>query len=127
MTSVLKEAVLLVSHGSRSPETKKEVSALVRRLRRRLPGKIIEFAFLEIASPDIPEGIDRCVSHGAGFVVLILNFLNSGRHVNDDIPDIIGTAKKKYPQIKFTISKPVGQHARIPELFIDLIHHAQKS
>jgi len=116
------KAILLVSHGSRSPKTKEEISDLVEILRQRLPEVIVEFAFLEIESPGIPEGIDRCVSQGATQVVVTLNFLNAGRHVDEDIPAIVLTAQKKYPQIKFSISKPIGQHPQIPNLFIDLIN-----
>jgi sirohydrochlorin ferrochelatase len=44
------KAILLVSHGSRSPKTKEEISVLVNILRQRLPQDIVEFAFLEIES-----------------------------------------------------------------------------
>jgi sirohydrochlorin ferrochelatase len=117
-------AVLLVSHGSRSPETKEEILVLVNDLRQRLTGSIVEYAFLEIEHPSIPEGIDRCISQGATELVVILNFLNAGRHVNEDIPAIVQAYKKKFPQIKFTISKPIGQHVQVPKLFIDLINNA---
>jgi len=118
------KAILLVSHGSRSPKTKEEICSLVDILRQRLPKEIIEFAFLEIEMPSIPEGIDRCVSQGAMDVVVTLNFLNAGRHVNDDIPAIVLAAQKKYPAIKFAITKPLGQHVQVPNLFIDLINDA---
>ena len=72
------KAILLVSHGSRSPKTKEEISDLVDILRQRLPRRIVEFAFLEIEAPNIPEGIDKCVSQGAAEIVVTLNFLNSG-------------------------------------------------
>src|SRR5258708_24361167 len=104
------KSVLLVSHGSRSPKTKEEISLLAGQLRQRLTGTIVEFAFLEIEAPNIPQGIELCVSQGAQTVVVALNFLNSGRHVDEDIPAIVAAAQKKYPDIKFSISKPVGQH-----------------
>ena len=118
------KAILLVSHGSRSPKTKEEIIDLVNILRQRLPGMIVEFAFLEIEPPSIAEGIDQCVAQGADEVVVTLNFLNAGRHVNDDIPAIVQAAKVKYPSIKLFLSKPVGQHPQIPNLFIDLINNA---
>jgi sirohydrochlorin ferrochelatase len=118
------KAILLVSHGSRSPKTKEEVSDLVDILRQRLPGVIAEYAFLEIEEPGIPQGIDKCVSQGAKEIVVTLNFLNSGRHVNEDIPAIVEAAAKKYPHIKIVISRPIGQHPQIPNLFIDLINNA---
>jgi sirohydrochlorin ferrochelatase len=118
------KAILLVSHGSRSPKTKDEILVLVNLLQKNLPGQIVEFAFLEIEPPSIPEGIDHCVFQGATNIVLTLNFLNAGRHVNEDIPAIMLAAQNKYPQVKFTITKPLGQHAQIPDLLIDLINNA---
>lgn len=115
------KAILLVSHGSRSPKLKEEVSVLVEALRKQLPGSLVEFAFLEIEKPSIPEGINQCVSQGAKEVVIALNFLNAGRHVNDDIPVLVQAAQKKYHGVKFSMTKPVGQHPQIPDLFIDLI------
>ena len=118
------KAVLLVSHGSRSPKTKEEITRLAAILRQRFPGVLVAYAFLEIESPSIPEGIDQCVAQGAQSVVVTLNFLNSGRHVDQDIPAIVQASEKKYPHIRFSISKPVGQHTQIPDLFVDLINHA---
>ncbi len=117
-------AVLLVSHGSHSPKTKEEVVELVDSLRRKTGINIFELAFLEIEMPNIPSGLDRCVEGGASEVIVLLNFLNSGRHVNKDIPAIVEEVRKKYPQIKFFISQPIGQHKDIADLFVDLIHHA---
>jgi sirohydrochlorin ferrochelatase len=117
------KSVLLVSHGSRSSKTKEEVSVLVDDLKKRSGIPIFEYAFLEIEPPNIPEGIDICVSKGATSVIVLLNFLNSGRHVNNDIPEIVAQAGKKYPRVSFSISQPVGQHPHIAGLFLDLIQH----
>ncbi len=113
--------MLLISHGSHSPKTKLEVQLLVEALRKRKAAPIIEFAFLEIEEPDISMGIDLCIKQGATAVIILLNFLNSGKHVDEDIPRIIQDAQKRYPNISLMISKPVGQHPKIDELFIDLI------
>ncbi len=115
------KAVLLISHGSRSSATKREVSELVERLRRAKAGEIVEYAFLELESPSIPEGIDICVGKGATQVTVLLNFLNSGRHVDVDIPEIVAEAQKKHPAIPILITKPVGQHPDIEKLFLDLL------
>ena len=114
-------AALIVSHGSRSPQTKREVKQLLNRIRAANPVDILEFAFLEIESPSIPEGIASCVRQGAGHVIVALNFLNAGKHVDKDIPRIIAAAKKKYPQVRFSLTRPVGQHAKLVGLFRDMI------
>ena len=115
------KAILFISHGSYAKETLLEVQNTVRRL-REINGGIIEYAFLEIESPSILEGIDLCVSRGAREIVLLLNFLNSGKHVGKDIPKIIDEAKRKYPQVKMVGTDPVGQHKGMIDLFLDMIH-----
>ena len=116
------KAVLIISHGSHSAKTKEEVAFLVNQLQKRSEIPIVEYAFLEIEKPSIPEGIDQCVKKGAKEILVTLNFLNSGRHVNDDIPRIVSEAQKKYSDVKIRITPPVGQHPRIIELFLDLIN-----
>ena len=98
--------------------------ALTDVLKKKSGIPIMAFAFLEIETPDIPTGLDHCVEQGAQEVIVLLNFLNSGRHVNQDIPAIVEQAKIKYPNVRFSISQPVGQHEKIAELFTDLIAHA---
>lgn len=115
------KAILLVSHGSRSSETKEEVSELVERLRKAKAGEIVEYAFLELESPSIPEGIDICIEKGARQVIVLLNFLNSGRHVDVDIPQIVAQAQTKHPSVRMSITRPVGQHPDIVKLFLDFL------
>ncbi len=117
------EAVLLISHGSRSAKTKEEVAILVQELKRRSGIPIFEYAFLEIEPPTIAEGIDICIAKGATRVIVLLNFLNSGRHVNNDIPEIVHGASEKHPGVQISITGPVGQHPAIGDIFLDLLKH----
>ncbi|MCA9394286.1 MAG: CbiX/SirB N-terminal domain-containing protein [Candidatus Omnitrophica bacterium] len=117
----MKKAVLIISHGSRSPKTKEEVQALIESLRRSRPDLIFELGFLELEEPSIPQGVDLCVRRGASEVAVILNFLNSGRHVDEDIPEIVAGCRTRHPDVPIHVSPPVGQHPRIVELFQDLI------
>lgn len=115
------KAVLVISHGSHSPKTVEEVSALIQQLQKSKAADFIHYAFLEIASPTIPEGIAECVRRGADEIIILLNFLNSGKHVDEDIPRIVKEAAGKYPQVRFRLTPPVGQHLRITELFLNMI------
>jgi len=121
----MKRAVLLISHGSRSPLTKGEIENLTNKIKIKSQISIVEFAFLEIESPSIPEGIQSCVLKGAKEIIVLLNFLNSGRHVNEDIPNIVKEESLKYPDIRVAISKPIGQHPQIHNLFIDVLNEAR--
>jgi len=115
------KAVLLISHGSRISETEQEVKGFVELLKQQSPVTIIEYAFLEIAHPSIPEGIDICVEQGATEVIILLNFLNAGKHVDEDIPRIIDEARNKHSKVTFTITQPIGKHAKIIKLFLDMV------
>ena len=115
-------AVLVISHGSRYPKTKEEILSLVEQLKKRIPIPVIKCAFLELESPSIPQGISACVDEGADRILILLNFLNSGRHVDEDIPAIIAQAQKKYPKVKFGISRPLGLNSGIVDLFSTIIN-----
>lgn len=119
------KSVLLISHGSRFSETEQEVQGFVGRLKEQSDITIIEYAFLEIAHPNIPEGIDVCVKKGATEVVILLNFLNAGKHVDEDIPRIVDDARVKYPDVTFTITQPLGRHDQIVKLFLDMIANSK--
>jgi sirohydrochlorin ferrochelatase len=120
------KAVLFISHGSRLSQTTEEVRHFVRQLERKSAIPIFEYAFLEVAYPSIPEGIAACVTKGATEIIILLNFLNTGRHVDEDIPGIIGKARLTYPDVGFYITKPVGQHDQILSLFLDMINQYNK-
>lgn len=117
----MKKAVLFISHGSRFPKAKEEISSFVEELKRRSDISIFEYAFLDIEHPTIPEGIDRCVEKGATEVIVLLNFLNTGKHVDEDIPALVNDARTKYPGVTFRITEPVGQHDEIVGIFLDMI------
>ena len=118
----LMKSILIVSHGSHSPKTKKEVEWLVHILKEKSSVPIFQYAFLEIEHPSIPDGIDRCIERGATEVIVLLNFLNSGKHVDSDIPKIVSLAQLKYPHIQFQITRPVGQHKQIADIFLSMIN-----
>lgn len=118
------KAVVLVSHGSRSSKTKAEIQGIIDELRQRGRVDIWGYAFLGIGHPNILDGIKECVQKGATEIVVLLNFLNSGKHVDADVPRMVDEARRKYPQIRFHITKPVGHHKQIVNLFSDMINEA---
>ena len=116
-------ALLLVSHGSRRPQSNEEVNQLSERLRQQIGEyfDVINSAFLEIASPSIPEGIKRCIDEGANTVTVLPYFLAAGRHVVEDIPSIVGDAQKEFPGIAFSITPHIGAFAGIPQLISETL------
>jgi len=114
-------AILLVSHGSRSAQAQKEIDALVQQLEERSSAPIVKSAFLQIGSPDVCRGVEDCIRQGATEITILLNFLHSGRHTAEEIPAMIKQIKKTHHRIKFNVTKPIGQHKHLADLFLKLI------
>lgn len=113
------KALLLVAHGSRRKESNEEVKVLAEKLKQYCNDQYsaIHAAFLELADPLIPEGIKQCIDGGADSVIVLPYFLNSGRHVIEDIPGIVEATMKNYPDVEIKI----GQHLGASELMMELL------
>ncbi|HET9379966.1 MAG TPA: sirohydrochlorin chelatase [Streptomyces sp.] len=70
--------VLLVGRGSTDPDANAEVHKAARLLweGRGLAG--VETAFVSLAAPDVPSGLDRCLRLGARRIVVLPYFLFTG-------------------------------------------------
>jgi len=119
------KALLLIAHGSRRQQSNDEVVLLAEKLKKNCADdySIIHAGFLELAETLIPDGIKKCVDDGATSIVVLPYFLNSGRHVIEDIPEIVNATKPLYPQTEIKISSHLGAS----ELMMDLLISAANS
>ena len=114
------KALLLVAHGSRRKQSNDEVVLLADKLRKKCFAQynIVHAAFLELAEVLIPDGIRKCIDEGASSVVVLPYFLNSGRHVVDDIPNIVKDTMKYHPDVDIRIASHLGASDLMLELLI---------
>lgn len=115
------KALLLIAHGSRRQQSNEEVIKLAEKLNdnSRAQYSIIHAGFLELAAPLIPDGIKKCVDEGATSIVILPYFLNSGRHVIEDIPNIVTNAQNDYPDIDIKIAAHLGASDMMMDLLIN--------
>ncbi len=113
------KGLLLVAHGSRRKQSNDEVVLLAENLKNNCAAQypIVHSAFLELAETLIPDGIRRCVDDGATSIIVLPYFLNSGRHVVEDIPNIVNDTKQQYPNIDIKIASHLGSS----DLMMDLL------
>ncbi|MDD2598505.1 MAG: CbiX/SirB N-terminal domain-containing protein [Kiritimatiellae bacterium] len=104
------KALLIVAHGSRLQKSNDEVIELAARLQRSGSVKhdLVQAAFLELTTPLISQGIQRCVEAGATQITVFPYFLNSGRHVVTDIPGQVSEATKQYADVKIKVMSHLG-------------------
>lgn len=115
------KAILLISHGSHSSQMLEEVKELADCIKKKTGVRILNIAFAGVGNPTVDVGLKTCVSQGADEIFVLLNFLNSGKHVDEVIPDFINRARSQFPDVRISVFPPIGLHPRFPELFIDLI------
>ena len=114
------KALLLIAHGSRRKQSNDEVVILADRLKLNCSEQyeIVHSGFLELAETLIPEGIRKCVDDGATSIIVLPYFLNSGRHVVEDIPNIVNDTKPHYPNIDIKIAPHLGASNLMMDLLI---------
>ena len=103
------KALMVVAHGSRHPESDVEIRALVDSIRTVSNGyqKVVH-AYLEIASPDIPDTLQSLADVGAENIDLLPYFLARGNHVARDVPEIVEDFLTRNDGIKINILPHIG-------------------
>lgn len=81
----------------------------------------VDYAFLELASPSIVEGVARSVERGVTDLLVVPYFLSAGRHVQEDIPNEI--AKCERADVRIQICDYVGR----AEGMVDLLAHLTRA
>lgn len=114
------QALLVIAHGSRRTESNDEIRSLTRLLadKARADYAIVRCAFLELAEPSIPDGIEQCIRDGAQEVIVLPYFLSAGRHVFQDIPNAVRGKQEEHPQVMIRIAPYLGANADIAELLL---------
>lgn len=115
------KSMLIIAHGSRRESSNEEV----RRLSETIGSNSSEFAlvdcaFLELAEPSIPQGLESCIARGAKEVVIMPYFLAAGRHVVEDIPEEVAPIQHKYQDIKISITTHLGASQQMASAILNL-------
>ncbi|MBC8138224.1 MAG: CbiX/SirB N-terminal domain-containing protein [Fibrella sp.] len=121
----MKNALLILVHGSPRPVANETMFQVVQTLKarpevgQRFP--IVAVGFMECNEPNIPDAIDQCVAEGATSLTAVPYFLHTGTHVCDDLPTLLEEAQARHPHVTFQLSDYLGLSPRLTDL---LIHRA---
>lgn len=113
------ERIIIIGHGSPRKEAN-TIDSLAESLHAELhPGcsnHCVRGAYLQFSDPDIETVIEQSVAEGAGRIILHPFFLNAGMHVTKDIPELIESARLKYPSVDFIYTEPLGMHEKLVDV-----------
>ena len=124
--AVTRIGVLLMDHGSRNPASNERLKQMARVYQESLndPNVIVSYAHMEIAQPSIPEALATLLEEGVDEIVCHPYFLSPGRHVKEDIPEIVQDAIESLNiSIPIVTTSPVGSET---DIMIRAIHSAVK-
>lgn len=120
----MKTAILLMAHGSRIPEANDAVREIAAMVKEMTGYEIVEISFREQHLPNIQEGVEACVAKGAERILLMPYFLFVGAHVQEDLPEEMAEARRRYPNVEFAMGGHLGVHRKLAEVAVDRIAEA---
>ncbi|RXJ04084.1 sirohydrochlorin chelatase [Anaerobacillus alkaliphilus] len=110
-------AVLFVGHGSRSKRSNEQFIQFANAVGASCKAPLFRYAFLELADPSILDEIKVCVEKGATEIIVFPLLLFTAGHAKVDIPNEIDKGKVLFPDVTFTMEKPLG----IQEVLISIL------
>jgi len=113
----MKEAIILLGHGSRVPDAGNDMEQVAGRLQAKYGYPWVEICFMSRLGPHFPEVLEKCINSGAEKVVVIPYFLHMGLHIVLDIPEMLQEQADKFPHVQMTFGRGFGYD----ELLVDII------
>ena len=123
--------VLLVGRGSTDPDANAEVFKVARLLWEGRGYANVETAFVSLAEPSVPAGLDRCLRLGAGVphaegrgrIVVLPYFLFSGV-LPDRVRDQAGAWAREHPDAEVRCAGVIGPEPELAELVMERYREA---
>ena len=116
----MNSALIVLAHGSRRHQSNEEVKRLATALNQPLAASYLQVthAFLELLQPDLSQAVADAVAAGAEEVVVYPFFLNTGNHVERDVPELMAQLKGLHPTVRFTLLRHFGSSEEILPLIV---------
>ena len=83
--------ILLLSHGSRLDDGEEVIKAYTEMFKEEYPNANVEYGFMEIRKPGIPETINKLTKdNDLEKIIVVPVFVAHGLHTKRDIPSLLG-------------------------------------
>ncbi len=115
--------VVVAAHGSRAPAANDAHQRVVDALATMVDLPVAS-AYLELAEPSIPDAIDAAIASGAATVLVLPYFLHPGRHLTDDLPQIVQDASGRHPAAAVELLASFGSEPGLLEILVAQVNAA---
>ncbi|MHB8158356.1 MAG: sirohydrochlorin chelatase, partial [Desulfocucumaceae bacterium] len=115
----MKTGIVLLSHGSRSPEAQVTVLELLDLVKEKSHFDYVAGAALQFNQPDLPAALAETVAAGVERVIVAPVFLYMRLHMKEDIPEILEEERKKYPGVEIIMTRNIGADKKLADIVLD--------
>ncbi|MFF2326157.1 MULTISPECIES: sirohydrochlorin chelatase [unclassified Streptomyces] len=115
--------VLLVGRGSTDPDANAEVYKAARLFWEGRGYAGVETAFVSLAAPDVPAGLDRCAKLGAGRIIVLPYFLFTGI-LPDRVRHRTAEWAAAHPELDVRSAEVIGAAEELYELVMERYREA---
>ncbi|MGM9525502.1 MAG: sirohydrochlorin chelatase [Peptococcaceae bacterium] len=120
----MKQAVILLGHGSIREEANVEVRNMWRMLAEQLPELDIRGSFVEVAEPTLEQAIGQLAAEHVERIVIVPMFLTRGNHLSNGIPRILKSMRQKYSHIQIDLTRHLGVDPLLAEIIKNRLREA---
>jgi len=113
-------AIVLFAHGSRDPLWHQPMLKVAARIKDIAPQSLVECAYLELTTPDLPTTVQELAAAGVTQVRIVPMFLGVGRHAREDLPQLVAQLRVDHPHLNIELQAAVGEDERMVYLLADM-------
>lgn len=121
------KGILLCGHGSRDPEGIEGFRGLVRRVRSRHPGTVVDYGFLEFAQPTFDVAVKSMAERGVKDIISLPAILFAGGHSKNDMPFEMNSIQAAHEELVIRFGSFLGVSPQLLELCCLLIERTEES
>lgn len=98
------QAIVLIGHGSPDPDWAAPVEEVARTIQANQPACPVATAYLSGGQASLDQALTQVTQRGAREVTILACLLSAGgRHVKQDLPQLVAAAKHRWPDIAITL------------------------
>ena len=117
--------LILVAHGSRDPEWRASVEAVVRSLEDELGPDRVRLAYMDLTPPTLMDVAGAAAEAGARKVSVLPLFLASQGHVERDVRPMTDEVRVALRNLDVELLPPLGQHAEYRDALARIARRTQ--
>ncbi len=115
-------ALLVMAHGTPLEYANEPVRRMTAWLHERARYSLAAAAYLDCNKPRIADAVDDLAAQGARKIVALPYFLHRGRHLRQDLPQILAAARQRHPTLTILEAPHLDYDIRLADVITDRLN-----